>query len=260
MSTKIQFLGVAAFHIVTAGGRHILIDPCINNPVSPVHVGDLEKVDLILITHLAVDHLGDAAEIQKRYHSIVVCGPEVKAFLLEEDVEAEMIRTLPWGGQVNPLGVPIRAVECHHTSFRKSPKGNYLCGQPLGFILYAEPHVRIFHSGDTAIFSDLKLIGELYKPTVGLICACEIEKYYLESLGLMDHYGNEMSGDEGALAAKWLGVSHAILCHYLNPEGHKDIDLFLEKINDFNAENETNKIISYVPAAGEEIMIYPEEK
>jgi L-ascorbate metabolism protein UlaG (beta-lactamase superfamily) len=89
---------------------------------------------------------------------------EVKAFLLEEDVEAEMIRTLPWGGQVNLWECQSERWNVTTLPFRKSPKGNYLCGQPLGFILYAEPHVRIFHSGDTAIFSDLKLSGNCTNP------------------------------------------------------------------------------------------------
>lgn len=260
MSTTIRFYGIAAFEIITSKNDHILIDPYLNeNWASPIKVKDLTKVDLVLVTHLALDHLGDAAEIQKKFSSIVVCGPEVKVFLMEQGVDAGMIRTVPWGGQVNPLGIRVRGVECHHTSFRKSPQGHYLAGQPLGFIVETEPGIRIYHSGDSAIFSDLKLIGELYQPTVGLMCACEIEKEYLESLGLKDHYGNEMSGDEGALAAEWLGVQHAILCHYLSNQNHKDIDLFLEHIEGYNKNNETKKIKTYVPNPGEEIVIFAEE-
>ena len=86
--------------------------------------------------------------------------------------------------------------------------------------------MRIYHSGDTAIFSDLKLIGELYRPNIGLLCACEIEKEYLEKLGLKDHYGNEMNGDEGALAAIWLGLEVAILCHYLKADDQEDLRKF----------------------------------
>jgi L-ascorbate metabolism protein UlaG (beta-lactamase superfamily) len=97
----------------------------------------------------------------------------------------------------------------------------------MGFIVYADDDCRIYHSGDTAIFSDLKLIGQLYQPTVGLICACELEEDYLKSLGLKDHYGNEMSGDEGAMAAIWLGLDVAICCHFLAPEGHEDVRKFV---------------------------------
>jgi L-ascorbate metabolism protein UlaG (beta-lactamase superfamily) len=228
MTTKIRFLGIAAFEITNSRGQVILIDPYLDeNPASPVKVADLERVDLVLVTHLASDHLGDAAVIQQRFDCPLVCGPEVKVFLEQQGANPEMIRKVPWGGQVNPLGIRVRAVECRHTSFAQAPDGQYLSGQPLGFILYADPGVRIYHSGDTAIFSDLRLIGELYKPNIGLMCACEIEQEYLEAHGLKDHYGNEMNGDEGALASMWLGLEYAIICHYMDPEGRPDVEKFM---------------------------------
>jgi L-ascorbate metabolism protein UlaG (beta-lactamase superfamily) len=150
----------------------------------------------------------------------------VAVFLEQQGADPQLMRVLPWGGQSNPRGIRVRAVECRHTSFRQAPDGQYLSGPPLGFILYADPGVRIYHSGDSAIFGDLKLIGELYRPNVGLLCACELESEYLESLGLIDHYGNEMNGDEGALAAMWLGLEYAIICHYLDPEGREDVKKF----------------------------------
>lgn len=227
MTTRIRFFGIAAFEITNSQGQVILIDPYLDdNPASPVRVHDLQRVDLVLVTHLALDHLGDTAAISRQFGCPVVCGPEVKAFLTQQGADPDLIRTLPWGGQVNPRGIRVRAVECHHTSFRQAPDGRYLTGQPLGFILYADPGVRIYHSGDTAIFSDLKLIGELYRPNIGLLCACELEKDYLERLGLKDHYGNEMSGDEGAMAATWLGLDAAIICHYLKANGQEDVQKF----------------------------------
>ena len=148
-------------------------------------------------------------------------------FLTQQGADPSLMRTLPWGGQSNPCSIRVRAVECHHTSFRQAPNGEYLSGQPLGSIVYPDPGVRIYHSGDSAIFSDLKLIGELYKPNIGLITACELENEYLQRFGLKDHIGNEMNGDEGALAAMWLGVEYAIICHYLNPDGREDVQKFI---------------------------------
>ena len=237
MTTKIRFWGIAAFEITNSDGKVILIDPCLSdNPASPVGVEDLEQVDLILVTHLASDHLGDTAAIAKKFHCPVVCGPEVQVYLGQQGVDPQMMRKVPWGGQVNPLGIRVRAVECHHTSFRQSPDGQYLSGPPLGFILYADPGVRIYHSGDTAIFSDLKLIGELYRPNIGLLCACELEKEYLDSLGIYDHFGNEMNGDEGALAAIWMGLEVAIICHYLNPDGREDVTKFMQILENRHSE------------------------
>jgi L-ascorbate metabolism protein UlaG (beta-lactamase superfamily) len=229
MTTRIRFLGIAAFEIINSSGQVILIDPCLrDNPVSPVQVDTLNRVDLVLVTHLAADHLGDAASISTKFKCPVVCGPEVAAFLVQQGADPDLMRPVPWGGQKNPNGIKVRAVESHHTSFRQAPDGQYLSGQPLGFVLHADPLVRIYHSGDSALFSDMKLIGELYRPNIGLLCACDLEKEYLESLGLRDHFGNEMSGDEGALAAMWLGLEYAIICHYLNPENREDVKRFMD--------------------------------
>lgn len=237
MTTRIEFLGIAAFRITNSRGQVILIDPCFSdNPVCPVQVDTLERVDLILVTHLALDHLGDAAAISKRFKCPVICGPEVKVFLEQQGADPSLMRVMVWGGQYNPFGIRVRGVECHHTSFRRAPDGQYLSGQPLGFILYPDPGVRIYHSGDSAIFSDLKLIGELYHPNIGLYCACELEQEYLRPLGLIDHIGNEMNGDEGALAAIWMGVEHAVICHFLRPEGHEDVDKFMNILNSRHSE------------------------
>jgi L-ascorbate metabolism protein UlaG (beta-lactamase superfamily) len=232
MSTRIKFLGIAAFEVTLPDDRVVLIDPCLDkNPASPIKAADLRQVDMILITHLAVDHLGDAATIARKFGCPVVCGQEVKYFLGCHGVDPGQIRTLPWHGQVNPLGIRVRSVPSMHSSVGLAPDGKWLSGMPMGFILYAAENCRIYHSGDSAIFSDLKLIGQLYQPNVGLMCACELEEEYLQSLGLQDHYGNEMSGDEGALAAMWLGLEYAICCHYLNPDGRPDVEKFIAMLN-----------------------------
>jgi len=228
MSIEIRFLGIAAFEVTLADGRVVLIDPCLNdNPAAPVTAEELSRVDLLLVTHLAADHLGDAAVIAKMHRCPVVCGKEVKYYLECCGVDSDQFRTVPWHGQVNPLGIRVRSVPSMHASAGLAPDGKWLCGAPMGFILYADEGCRIYHSGDTAIFGDLQLIGQLYHPTIGLMCACELEQEYLLSLGLQDHYGNEMSGDEGALASRWLGLEYAICCHFLDPDGRPDVEKFV---------------------------------
>lgn len=227
MAIKIRFLGIAAYEITLPDERKILIDPCITqNPGSPTTLEGLDRVDLVLVTHLAGDHMGDAPEIVKRFNCPVVCGKEVQYYLQCLGVQTDLIRTVPWHGQVNPLGIRVRSIPSMHASVGLAPDGKWLSGQPMGFLLYASDDCRIYHSGDTAIFSDLKLVGELYQPDIGLMCACELEKEYLESLGLKDHYGNEMSGKEGALASMWMGLKFAHCCHYIHTENHKDIEEF----------------------------------
>jgi L-ascorbate metabolism protein UlaG (beta-lactamase superfamily) len=237
MNTKIRFLGFAAFEITNSKGQVILIDPFINgNRVSPLKVNEIEQVNLVLVTHLAEDHLGDTAEIVKKFECPVVCGPEVMVFLEQQGVESRLIHRMVWGMQLNLLGIRVRAIECHHTSFRQAPDGQYLNGPPLSYILYADPGVRIYHSGDTAIFSDLRLIGELYRPNIGLMCACSLEDEYLQSVGMQNVYGNEMNGDEGALAAMWLGLEYAIICHYMNPDGREDVKKFVNILNNRHSD------------------------
>ena len=78
MGVSIQFFGAAAYKIVTAGGKHVLIDPFLNkNVYSPVKAADLDRVDLLLITHNAFDHFGDAPEIIKRHRCPVICAKDV---------------------------------------------------------------------------------------------------------------------------------------------------------------------------------------
>ena len=80
--TRITFFGVAAYEIVTSRGQHILLDPFLDeNPGSPVKSHELERVDLIVVSHAAVDHLGDTETIARRTGAPVICGGEVKAYL-----------------------------------------------------------------------------------------------------------------------------------------------------------------------------------
>jgi L-ascorbate metabolism protein UlaG (beta-lactamase superfamily) len=126
--------------------------------------------------------------------------------------------------RLNPVS-PV-AVPSMHTSAGLAPDGKWLAGAPMGFIVYAADNCRIYHSGDTALFSDLKLIGQLYRPTIGLLCAAMQDQAYYVQNGMLDFYGNEMSGEEGALAAMWLNVEYAICCHYLDRDGSPDVEKF----------------------------------
>jgi L-ascorbate metabolism protein UlaG (beta-lactamase superfamily) len=115
-------------------------------------------------------------------------------------------------------GISVQPVECHHWSQITMPDGTFASGVPLGFVVFADPGVRFYHYGDTALFSDLRLIAELYRPTIGCLGITNI----VEILPRLTMPGRlvtaEMSPHEGALAAQWLGLETVLPCHYINPD------------------------------------------
>jgi L-ascorbate metabolism protein UlaG (beta-lactamase superfamily) len=103
--TRFRFFGVAAYEIVTSLGQHIIMDPFLDeNPGSPVKSKDLERVDLIIVSHAAVDHLGDTEAIARRTKAPVICGGEVKAYLMAKGIPGEQIRATTWGIAVEVRG------------------------------------------------------------------------------------------------------------------------------------------------------------
>lgn len=218
-TTQIRFFGVAAFEIVTRRGQHILLDPFLDeNPGCPVKSDMLDRVDLILVSHAAYDHLGDTAKIARRTGAPVVCGGEIKAYLRAKEIPESQIRATTWGIAVEVAGIRIQPVECHHWSQMRLPNGAFVSGVPMGFIVYADHDVRFYHYGDTALFSDLKLIGELYQPTIGCVGITNPVELDVHEVAAGQMMSAEMSPREGALAAQWLGLKTVFPCHYINPD------------------------------------------
>ena len=238
--TKIRFFGVAAYEIVTGKGQHILLDPFLDeNPGSPMKSGRLERVDLIIVSHAAADHLGDTEAIARRTAAPVICGGEVKAYLVARGIPATQIRATTWGIAVEVAGIKVQPVECHHWSQLTMPDGTFATGVPMAFVVYADPGVRFYHYGDTAIFTDMKLQAELYQPTMGCIGIANP----LEILHRWPMPGQmltaEMSPREGALAAQWLGLETVLPCHYINPD--------CEEVREFN------RLLDEAKARGEKV-------
>ncbi|MCI0627289.1 MAG: metal-dependent hydrolase [Acidobacteria bacterium] len=217
--TRIRFFGVAAYELTTQTGKRILVDPFLDeNPGSPVKSHQLEKVDLVIVSHAAPDHLGDTEAIARRTGAPVICGGEVKAYLTARGIPATQLRATTWGIAVEVAGVRVQPVECHHWSQIRMPDGTFASGVPMAFVIYTDPGVRFYHYGDTALFSDMKLQAELYQPTIGCVGIANP----LEILDRNPMPGQmltaEMSPREGALAAQWLGLKTVLPCHYINPD------------------------------------------
>lgn len=213
---EIQFLGTAAFAITTASGRKLLIDPYLEeNEFSPLKVKDVGDFDLILVTHAAFDHLGDTMDIMREHPNItLLAGVDVRGLLMSQGIEENRIWSSPWGMAVDVAGVRVRPVYSRHWSYIQGPDGLSHSSIPLGYIIYASSTCRIYHSGDTALFSDLKLIGQLYRPTVALTNVGVPEHHRGAKHGVPEYLTGEMDSREAAIACQWLGVEVAIPCHH----------------------------------------------
>jgi L-ascorbate metabolism protein UlaG (beta-lactamase superfamily) len=257
MTTRLTFLGVAGYEIV--GPRYrILIDPFLSgNPDAPLGPDDLERPDAILVSHAAFDHLGDTYAIAARTGAPVICGADVRALLLALGLPSEQVRATVWGLLVQLGSLVVRPVECHHWSQATLPDGHVISGVPMGFIVEPEPDVRIYHYGDTAIFSDLRLIGELYRPTIGLLGCTQPQLLLRQVPGPGELLTGELSPREAALAAEYLGVHLAVASHYLNLADHqggeyRDVQEFLQAVRELDSTGR-RQALALVP--GESLLI-----
>lgn len=243
--TSLRFLGVAGYEIETPSAR-ILIDPFLTgNPLAPCQPEDLADPELILVSHAAFDHLGDAAEIAIRTGAPVVCSADVRLLLLDRGVPERQIQATVWGVVVEVAGIEVRPVEAHHWSAGTLSDGTPVSGVPLAFIVECEPGVRVYHYGDTSIF-DMRLIGELYRPTVGLIgCTVPPELQNGASAGRI--LTGELTPSEAALAAEMLGVDVVVACHYLQPNG--DVEELLRLVEAQEAAR-----VAVAPRVGEVVV------
>lgn len=153
MSIKVTWLGHSAFSL-EIDGHKILFDPFLtDNPLGAAKAEDLEA-DLILLSHAHGDHLGDTVSIAKRTGATVISNAEIAGWLSNQGVKAHGQNT---GGSHNHGFVTVKQTIAFHSS--SFPDGSY-GGNPNGFVLTTEGGQRLYYSGDTALFSDMKLIGD----------------------------------------------------------------------------------------------------
>jgi L-ascorbate metabolism protein UlaG (beta-lactamase superfamily) len=191
MSATIEFLGHATF-LIRGGGETVLVDPFLEgNPQASVSAGDV-SCTRIVITHGHADHMADAEAIAKRTKATVYASYEICGYLEEKGVEH--LEPMNPGGTVKFDGGSVTLVQAFHSS---SFEGRYM-GQPCGAIVRVGGKT-VYHTGDTALFSDMKMIGERHTPDCLLVCAG-------------DRF--TMGPDDAACAAEWIGAPIAVPMHY----------------------------------------------
>jgi L-ascorbate metabolism protein UlaG (beta-lactamase superfamily) len=249
MSTRLTYHGAASYEIVGPAHR-ILIDPFLSdNPIAPCAAEDLATPDVILVSHAALDHYGDAPAIAMRTGAPVICDAAVRAKLIDDGVSPDQVSQTTWGIVVEIAGLQIRPVECHHWSMATLSDGRVISGNPIAFVVETEPGTRIYHYGDTCIF-DMRLIGELYRPTIGLLgCTLPRELGHLIP-GPATFLTGEMDADEAARAAEMLGLELAVACHYLAPDS--EVERFLELVPHYDT---TGRRQALAPLVGETLVV-----
>ncbi len=211
--TELLWLGQASFRITSPGGKTIVIDPWLSGgPKTPApyktDLSALGKVDLLLVTHAHVDHIGDAPAIAK-LNNTVLYGPAdmVTPLITLGVLPANLGHRFNKTGHVKPLpGIKVTAVAAEHSSLLvwNNPASGKLeshpAGEAVGYIIELENGFKIWHMGDTGLFGDMKFINDRYKP----------------DLVLMPIGGNfTMDPEDAAYAVKnWLTPKAVIPMHY----------------------------------------------
>jgi L-ascorbate metabolism protein UlaG (beta-lactamase superfamily) len=193
---SITWLGHSSFSLKTPGGKTLLLDPWYTgNPSFPENAKP-KQADLILVSHGHSDHIIDAAATAKATGATVVGIWEVTSWLGSKGVQN--VEPMNKGGTIEAKGLRITMTEAvHSSSFEEN--GIVYLGEPAGFVVRLENGQSFYFAGDTALFSDMKLIGELYKPDIAF-------------LPIGDRF--TMGPDTAAMAAKWLGVRQVVPMHY----------------------------------------------
>ena len=200
--TSFTWLGHAAVEVHTPGGRTVIFDPWYSNPLSPRSAAGIERCDVLLVTHGHQDHLGDALGIASRLRPAWPCIHEMSLWLSRRlPGGADQVIGMNKGGTVEVAGLRVSMVRADHSAGDWNADGEttlYL-GEPAGFVVELENGFRIYHAGDTAVFGDMALIRELFKPDLAML---PIGGFYT-----MDPAG-------AAVAADLLGVRWVLPIHW----------------------------------------------
>ena len=197
---KLSFtwLGHSTFLMQSPGGKRILFDPWVTgNPTAPESAKKLGALDLILVTHGHSDHTGDAVAIGRASGAQVVAPYEVSIWLQSKGLQR--VTGMNPGGTLNALGLSITMVPAMHSSSIEEDGRIIYLGVATGYVVKFETGLTIYYSGDTSVFGDMRLIGEMYQPEIAF-------------LPIGDVY--TMGPEQAAKACELLGVKQVVPMHY----------------------------------------------
>jgi L-ascorbate metabolism protein UlaG (beta-lactamase superfamily) len=176
-----------------------LIDPWVmTNPACPEKLKRVPRLDVIFLSHAHTDHFGDLLALTKQHHPKIVAIFETCLWIESQGFEQE---TAPMGkGGSQEVGdFHVTMTHAFHSNSIDDNGVRLYGGEPAGLVIRMPQGFTVYHAGDTAVFGDMKIIGELYKPDVAM-------------LPIGDRY--TMGPREAAYAIRLLGVQHVIPMHY----------------------------------------------
>lgn len=198
---RFTFLGHSTVRCDLPGGEVVLIEPWVDqNPACPDDLKSFDRIDAMLITHGHPDHMGDAVELAKRYRpKVVVATYEICAWLGSQGVEN--CSGMNIGGTQTILDgrLSVTQTQALHTSAIFEGDQIIYAGAATGFIVKLDGGYTFYHAGDTAVFSDMSLLADLYRPSLAF-------------LPIGDHF--TMGPRQAALACKLLQVQDVIPIHW----------------------------------------------
>jgi L-ascorbate metabolism protein UlaG (beta-lactamase superfamily) len=178
---EVLWLGQSAFRITTPGGKVIVTDPWLRtNPRTPPEFKKLEafgKIDVLLVSHGHGDHFADAPALALMYDTPMRAPGDLNQSATTLGIlPAKLLPRMNKGGTIEPApGIKLTAVRAEHSSILvwhnpvSDKDETHPGGEAVGWIIELENGFRIYFVGDTAVFGDMKYIGERYKPDLALV-------------------------------------------------------------------------------------------
>ncbi|MFN7962727.1 MAG: metal-dependent hydrolase [Thermoanaerobaculia bacterium] len=196
---KFTYLGHSTIRCELPDGEVVLIDPWVQgNPACPADCHELGRLDAMLITHGHTDHMGDAVALAQRYKPrAVVANFEIYLWLTSKGVEN--VVPMNTGGTADVLGMKVTMVRADHSSTILDGDRVVNGGNPAGYVVRLPGGYTFYHAGDTALFSDMQLIGELWRPELAFLPIGDVFT---------------MDPHQAARACRYLGVRRAMPIHW----------------------------------------------
>ena len=177
--SQLQWYGQSAFKLTTPTGKVLWIDPWLSNPVNPngkTELANLNRADLILVTHGHFDHVGDAIAIAKKTNAPLVSTADLGQALVSAGYPKKLV-TLDtqgnFGGELTLLNNEVKVAfipAIHSSAIASDGSPAQFAGNPGGFLISVQNGPVIYHTGDTDVFADMALIPEIRKVSVMLAC------------------------------------------------------------------------------------------